>query len=384
MAVALGTLGAALAAQSRAPAPLSLRPLWSLSLGGALSAPPAFSGARAYIPIDGTRIDAFDLAARVRLWTASAAALTRPAVGDGLIFVETSGVLLALHEADGTVAWRLTLDEPLGSAVVWDIGWLVTQSRSGVISAYRALDGHLLWQHDAGSPPSAPAALAADRIYASLADGRVLALQVETGVALWERRLGAAPGEILALDDRLFVGSLESENRAFYALDPGSGDIEWRWRTGGTIVGRPAVDDQRVYFASLDNVVRALDRNHGAQRWYAALPLRPSGPPVLAGDTILVPGVAAVLPSFFRANGDSGGSAKLPGDLAAAPYVIEHFWAPIVITVTRDIAEGDQLRALGRPVDPDVRPVSPLPGAVRVDAPSPHVQPPRTSATAPG
>ena len=34
------------------------------------------------------------------------------------------------------------------------------------------------------------------------------------------------------------------------------------------LVGRAVFDDRHVYFTALDNVLRALDRNHGALRWH--------------------------------------------------------------------------------------------------------------------
>lgn len=358
------TLGAALSAQSRDPASLSLQPLWSLPLGGAISAPVAFVGARAYVPLDARRLDAFDLLGGIRLWSADIGAITRPAVGEGLVFVETSGAIVALREADGATAWRVSLAEMLGSALVWDNGWLITQSRSGLITAYRALDGHLIWQREAGAAPSAPAALAADRVYVSLADGRVLALQVESGDPLWERTLGGPLSEILALETRLYVGA-GSLDRYFYAIDTRSGRVEWRWRIGGALVGRPVLDDRHVYFVAFDNVLRALDRGHGALRWHAALPLRPTGAPILAGDIVLVTGVVPTLPTFLRRSGEPAGTATLPGDIAAGPHIVEHPWAPFVFAITRDIARGDALRALGRRVEPDVVQVAPLPGAVR-------------------
>ena len=369
------TLVAVLDAQPRGPSPLALRPLWTLRLGAALSAPPAFAGTRAYVPLGGDRIDAFDLEKGAQLWSVKAGVLTRPAVGDGLVFLDTTGALLALRESDGGEAWRLAITDPLATAVVWDIGWLITQTRSGVVTAYRAVDGHPIWQHEAGSAPSAPPALAADRVYLSLADGRVVALLVESGTPLWERRLPGPPGEILALDTRLYVGAAGTTDRALFALNARSGQIEWRWRTGGAVVGRPVLDDRNVYFAALDNVLRALDRNHGAQRWYSALPLRPSGPATIAGDVVLVPGVTPALPTFFRSTGDASVTGKLPGNLAAGPHVIENDWAPIVVAITRDIAQGDQLRAMGRPIDPEIVPVAPLPNVVRPAAPGQRQSP---------
>ena len=60
--------------------------------------------------------------------------------------------------------------------------------------------------------------------------GRVVALEVSNGTQVWERRLGGPPNDMLALDDRIYVGS---DDNFFYCLLASNGDVAWRWRTGG-------------------------------------------------------------------------------------------------------------------------------------------------------
>ena len=71
----------------------------------------------------------------------------------------------------------------------------------------------------------------------------------------------------------------------------GTGQIDWRWRTGGDVLGTAVVDARRVYFVSFDNILRALDRRSGAQRWKRPLPFRPLTGPLMAGATIITSGV---------------------------------------------------------------------------------------------
>ena len=65
-----------------------------------------------------------------------------------------------------------------------------------------------------------------------LDDNRVVALQVETGEPLWEQRLGDKPNDMLALDDRIYVGSIDN---FLYCLEADDGVIAWRWRTRMTV-----------------------------------------------------------------------------------------------------------------------------------------------------
>ena len=33
------------------------------------------------------------------------------------------------------------------------------------------------------------------------------------------------------------------------------GRVDWRWRTGGDVIGKPVADERYVYFVALDNVL---------------------------------------------------------------------------------------------------------------------------------
>ena len=101
------------------------------------------------------------------------------------------------------------------------------------------------------------------------------------------------------------------------------GAVAWRWRTGADVIGVPVVDDARVYFVSLDNVLRALDRESGAQRWKRALPLRPTRGPVAAGATLLVSGLSPTLRAFNMKDGAPAGEVAGGGELAAPPLCVE-------------------------------------------------------------
>jgi outer membrane protein assembly factor BamB len=357
---------AALALAARRPAPVPLVPVvpnWTLSFNNLLTLPPAYDGTRGYFPIEGDRIAAYDLVPGTLKWIARAKPTSTPAAGGGLLLIAEADALTALHAKDGTLAWQLPFAEKLVGRLVVDNGWLVTATASGSILAFRASDGQLIWRRDLGSPAHAPPALAADRIYIPTADHRIVALAIATGEPIWERRLGGVPNEILALEDRLYVGSKDD---FFYCLMTRDGRIDWRWRTGGDVIGMPVADDRRVYFVALDNMLRALDRTSGGQRWLRPLTLRPIWGPVLAGGTIVVGGQASSLRAFNVADGVTAGDVAAGAEVAAAPYALEDPVSklPMVLMVTRDIAKGGEATMVSRSIEPVLGPVGPLPNAI--------------------
>ena len=339
-----------------------LHALWTLALNNQITpgSAPAFDGVFGFFPIEGDRIVAYDLARGQQLWIAPASTGIAPAAGADLLFIGEPGRLVALHIADGSTAWQLPLADTLAVPPVFDSGWLVAATIQGDVLAFRASDGTLVWRQPVGSPAHARPALASGRVYVPTEDGRVVALRVDTGATIWEHRLGGAASDILAVDERLFVGS---NDNFFYCLKSDTGQTDWPWRTGADVIGLPVVDEHVVYFVSLDNVLWALNRSNGNQRWKRPLPLRPTSGPLRAGAALLVSGFASKLPAYKLEDGTPAGDMALSGELAAPPHILT---APtgfesVVIVTTRDIVNGATITALAHSNEPPLVPVEVLP-----------------------
>ena len=135
----------------------------------------------------------------------------------------------------------------------------------------------------------------------------------------WDRALPGRPGDLLVLDDRLFVGG---EDKWFYCLNTKNGDQRWRKRVGGKPAGVPAIDEKRVYYVALDNMLWVLDRGNGVMKWKQALSVRPSGGPIVMGGVVVVSGVAFEIYGYRVDDGEVAGNvdpAGRPRGAAAGP-----------------------------------------------------------------
>ena len=130
--------------------------------------------------------------------------------------------------------------------------------------ALRADSGEELWRQQAAGDVRIAPTVDGDRLYIPTVEGRISARDLLTGAELWSRMLGGSPTDIVATGDRLYVGS---KDNFFYSIDTANGRLRWRWRAGADVVGAAVLDESRVYFAALDNLLRALDRYSGVQRW---------------------------------------------------------------------------------------------------------------------
>jgi cell division septation protein DedD len=273
-------------------------------------------------------------------WEVEQTVVAQPAVGDRLLFVADEDALVALEIATGTEIWSVPLEAPLSAPLVWNMTWLIATLDDGTVLALRGDDGGEVWRRILDAGIEVAPALAGDRMYVSLTDGGLVALSLVSGEPLWEQQLEGAPQQVLPLDD-LFVGAADNN---FYRLSRVDGTEQWRWPTGGNIVGTAAVDEQRVFFSSLDNFVWALDRASGVQRWREPLAARPTAGPSYVNDLLVFGGLGQQITFYDPSDGTSYGSVQAPRDLAFPPmHLPGGLGEPTLVVVTGD----GRLQALG-------------------------------------
>jgi outer membrane protein assembly factor BamB len=339
---------------------VALDPRWTVAFESPPAAPAGYDAQAAYVPLKNGELVAVSLDDGDVLWKVPLAATGTPTTGDGLVFAAAEGAIHALEQGSGTTVWRVDVAEPLASPLYWDAGWLTASLESGELVAIRAQDGQIVWRQALGSPLSAPSSPFEDRLYVALRDGRVAALDMETGETAWTYPLKEEVTGLLALEDQLIVGT--RANRV-HSLRLSSGRIRWSQKAGGDIAGAPAADDDRIYFAAMDNVVRALDRDSGSIEWTRPITSRPAGGPLLTGDVVLVPLVTTDISAFAVRTGVAAFTIKAAGELGGVPYLRETPMptAPRLIAISRD----GKLQGFGSRFDPVPALLLNLPG-VRV------------------
>lgn len=300
--------------------PLVVREEWTKTLPAPPRFPAAFDQAHAYLALEDGQVIAMSLENGKISWKSAVEAAGRPAAGNGLVFVPTAQSITALDAGSGQARWRVPIEKPLSAPLAWNNGWLLAGDVTGSALMLRAATGERLWQRALPAKITADVGMTGDRLYVPLDNGHVAALTLATGAPIWDRALGGRPTTLAPLDDRLFVGA---DDKFFYCLSWKNGKVAWKWRTGGAIVGRPAMDEDNVYFLSLDNVLRALGRGNGAQAWHTPVPFRPASGPVLDGRLLIVAGLSDIRAYQFI-DGTEAGGTEVDGLLAGPP----HFLAP--------------------------------------------------------
>jgi outer membrane protein assembly factor BamB len=334
--------------------PLSLVTAWRVTLAAPAASTPAADDERAYVALRSDTLVALSLADGKAAWTVPAANLAgSPETGDGLVFIAHAREVEALDGATGRQRWHVALPAAVSAPLLWQNGWLAVATESGDIVMLRGATGEQLWTRPLESPVTVRPATEDGRLYVLPGDGRVVALSLENGNPAWEATLPGKGTAILPTTQRVYVGCAD---RFLYGLDTSNGRTKWRWRTGGTIVGTPAVDEQFVYFLALDNILRALDRLGGTQDWKTTLAERPTDGPFLSAKLLLVPSMSVDLRAFHFIDGEAAGTTKLAGEPIAPPLFMPGAAAkPARLLVVTGESEA-QLLEPGLPVLPSKRP----------------------------
>ena len=295
---------------------------WLLDLKQPASRLPAIDDDRIFIPlVDGTLL-ALNLDTGAQVWSRH-----RPVHGDlivdnGILIATYEQLLIAFDAPSGRLLWTHRLDQRRITTPTISNGWLVVTLRDTTLVAFRATDGQELWRQQLGLTATANPSISGGRLYIPLesdSGGAVRALDLSTGNYVWEQTLTGIPGPILALD-AIFVGATDN---FFYRLRLDDGRVDWYVRTGGDIYGLPAIDEERVYVTSLDNIVRALDRENGAQRWRMPLQGRPESGPIRVENSLVLSGLAPNIQMFHTETGRPMGRLTADNELAMPPQHIQ-------------------------------------------------------------
>jgi outer membrane protein assembly factor BamB len=304
------------------------------------------AGDRVFVVLQSGIVAAHRISDGAEAWHVELRSEQAVAVEGTRAFVAAGEAVHALDAATGSVAWVAPTGTVTAPLLAQD-GWLIAASETG-LSAFRAEDGTKIWSRNIGVQ-HARATMEGDTLYVPLDDGQLRALDLQTGGDRWTKHPApaGAPSEVLAFSDRVYLGAVD---KFFYCLDADAGEREWRARLGAVLRGRPAAEGTRIFVTSIDNVLRAYDRNSGALLWHRALPFRP-GAPVVIGTSVVVAGNSSEAQAFEAATGKPAGQIKLQQSLVMPPAFGTSEGVPLMAAFTGNLT-GEWKLVLTAPAAP--------------------------------
>jgi outer membrane protein assembly factor BamB len=351
-----------------APA-IALDARWATAFVAPPAATPGFDATTAYVPLKSITNDAglvlpaelvaVDLDRGTIRWRLNVATVFTPATGDGLVFTTNDEFIEAREALTGTTKWRVPLPGGAAAPLYFDTGWLIASTPAGDLAALRASDGVIVWRRQLGAPLVGPPGPALDRLFLPLADNRLVAVMLATGDTVWERTMNAPITGLLALEDQVIFGTAAKD---LVSVDLKRGRERWTWQLGGDLAGIPSADEKRIYFASRDNLLRAIDRSSGNLKWKVDLGSRPAGGPLtqVLTDALLMPLVSSQIVGFDAVTGKPSVTATAAGEIGLQPYVRRD--AGLTQTRLITVSREGQLQGFGRRYEPVPLPLAELVG----------------------
>ena len=350
--------------------PLPLLPVeqaWITMLDAAPSAGGVMDAERVYIPIQPEEIQALSRATGAPLWRQDVESVWPPVLVDGVLYIAASDEIHALDSATGDRKWRTSFELPMIAPIASAGNLVIGVLEKGAVVAFAAEDGRMMWTRDLGAPAHFTPVSDGTRVFFALDDSRVIALSLADGSQAWEQKLEGKLYQPSVDRDRVFVGS---DNNYLYALDNKHGRLAWKWRTGGDVLGISTDEKGGAYYASLDNVLRSVNRGNGNQRWIKEVPTRPLLPPMTFTDgpeyedIVILTGVTSEIDEFGAKKGVAAGMYQPPSDILGPPLIdpVLKPYSVAMVVITRDgRAIGLRPSAMMLP-EPMITPLTELPG----------------------
>ncbi|MGC8905626.1 PQQ-binding-like beta-propeller repeat protein, partial [Thermus sp.] len=141
-------------------------------------------------------------------------------------------------------------------------GRVYVASRDGTLYAYEK--DQLLFRFHAGGHLSASPTFYRGLLFAGSEDGWLYALDPTTGALRYKVRTGPIHTPVAAHGGLLFIPTWPGE---VYAFDPLTRETLWNVELEEALWGGLALDEGRVYVAAWDGVLRALDQATGEEVW---------------------------------------------------------------------------------------------------------------------
>ena len=199
--------------------------------------------------------------------------------------------------------WSVDTGAPVWAGLERDAasGLLFVANENGDLYAIDR-DGEVHWKIATGKPIRAQPKVIGEDVYLSSDSGYLYKLQRDTGIGEWrvlvdtvteprlpsnhqKTRWDRYGSSVVADKQRLYIAS---RDKHLYALDIKSGRELWRVPASDIMTATPALHDDLVIFADYAGKVRAVSASNGSARWTYDAKLGVSGDIVIAENRVLV------------------------------------------------------------------------------------------------
>ncbi len=223
-------------------------------------------------------------------------------VGDNIVVVGgREGDVAALSQTTGKIVWRAKTSTEILAAPAINQGITLVKAIDGKITAYASQDGHLLWAYQQLEPNlilrgSSTPQINKHTAVIGFANGNLIKLDLQDGSLLWQKAMAIPEGSftiqrMIDIDanplldgNRIYAATYQGR---ISALDLSSGQELWTHEIS-SYTGI-AADNKQLYITDAKSHVWAFDTNSGNVDWrQPQLEARSLTAPVVMDNAIVV------------------------------------------------------------------------------------------------
>lgn len=254
---------------------------WSFPTEGAIRARPTLSGRSLLVQSDDGHLYCLDAVSGRRIWRAEAGGpVTRtdpeapgsryvfgaasPVVDGATVYVaHPEGALVAVALQDGKRRWSRETGDPVTATPLVHDGLIYVGSFNGRLMALNADGGAPVREHDTGAPVTSSPALLDNLVISGSRSYDLFALHASDLSPAWTHYMWFSWVESSPTVDggMVYVGS--SDGQMLHAIDGSDGRVVWKYDTGGSAWGSPAVTADEVFIGSVGVAAYTIDHRGG-------------------------------------------------------------------------------------------------------------------------
>jgi outer membrane protein assembly factor BamB len=225
--------------------------VWRDYFGNPPDGPDTVDGTTAIVSTANNDLAAVDVSTGQTLWSTKAYDLrSGTGVGDGLIFLNTSGGLTAFNEQTGALVWKTNhvsagTSATYANGMVYGYDYDYDGTRSAtVLAAVDPATGAIRWTSSLGTPESISQPTVANGIVYIGADDVLYALDAATGQRLWSFTTRGDVHSPVIANGVVYFGA---DGSTLYALNAHGGALLWKTPTRAPYAGDVVVAAGHLY-----------------------------------------------------------------------------------------------------------------------------------------
>jgi len=265
-----------------------IKPIWAFQCEDEIRGTPLYTGGMLYIGCYDNNVYALNAASGEFQWkyATDGGVVSRPATIDGIIYFGSEDKSLhAVNARTGKMEWTYATEGRIRSSGRIADGHIFIGSDDKFIHAINQTSGRKTWRYDVGDEVRSTPFVVGDLIYIGTEGGELLCVDFRGEVKWRFKAKRAITSSPWVQDNVVFFNSMDG---FMYALDAKSGWLLWRFRMEKASIVSPYVSENTIFTGSSDGHIYAVDTRNAKEIWRFKTGNQVNGSPIIYKDAVYV------------------------------------------------------------------------------------------------